>query len=163
MPYLQLNPVRYRRLSGMLTLCWPQWCCWGIFRLDWWLYIFGKGTEIDGLISQLRFDISDIVHLMSFKASGVFPSNPVTTRGMSTKISSYRDKVVYTNGKTVIVRLLLLLVLIVHNGCWYIVGACCVDERFECRCCLLDALILKSLPTPYNLLTTRTIIMTFRR
>ncbi|KAL9710209.1 WD40 repeat-like protein [Leucoagaricus gongylophorus] len=41
---------------------------------------------------------------MSFKASGVFPSNPVTMRGTSTKISSYRDKVVYTNGKTVVMR-----------------------------------------------------------
>ncbi|EKM77398.1 hypothetical protein AGABI1DRAFT_62030 [Agaricus bisporus var. burnettii JB137-S8] len=41
---------------------------------------------------------------MSYKASGLFPSNPVTTRGSSTKISSYNDKVIYTNGKTVIIR-----------------------------------------------------------
>lgn len=41
---------------------------------------------------------------MSSKLSGVFPSNPVTTRGASTKISSFKDKVVYTSGKTVIIR-----------------------------------------------------------
>ncbi|KXN81676.1 hypothetical protein AN958_03923 [Leucoagaricus sp. SymC.cos] len=39
---------------------------------------------------------------MSFKPSGLFPSNPVTTRGTATKISSFKDKVIYTSGRTVI-------------------------------------------------------------
>ncbi|KAF9443022.1 WD40 repeat-like protein [Macrolepiota fuliginosa MF-IS2] len=41
---------------------------------------------------------------MSYKPSGLFPSNPVTARGAATRISSWKDKVVYTNGKTVIIR-----------------------------------------------------------
>ncbi|KAF5379228.1 hypothetical protein D9615_005866 [Tricholomella constricta] len=41
---------------------------------------------------------------MSFKRTGVFPANPTTTRGVSTKLSAAKDKVIYTNGKTVIVR-----------------------------------------------------------
>jgi len=41
---------------------------------------------------------------MSFKKTGIFPPNPVTTRGTPTKLSSTKDKVVYASGKTVIVR-----------------------------------------------------------
>ncbi|PFH50619.1 hypothetical protein AMATHDRAFT_60749 [Amanita thiersii Skay4041] len=42
---------------------------------------------------------------MSFKATGLLPVNPATTRGTSTKLSaSSDDKIVYTNGKTVIIR-----------------------------------------------------------
>ncbi|KAG2008225.1 WD-repeat-containing protein [Coprinopsis cinerea AmutBmut pab1-1] len=41
---------------------------------------------------------------MSAKASLIFPPNPTTTRGSSTKLSSHKDKVVYTTGKVVVVR-----------------------------------------------------------
>ncbi|TFK32026.1 WD40 repeat-like protein [Crucibulum laeve] len=41
---------------------------------------------------------------MSFKRSAAFAPNPVTARGVSTKLSASKDKVVYTNGKTVIIR-----------------------------------------------------------
>ncbi|GLB42129.1 putative WD domain, G-beta repeat [Lyophyllum shimeji] len=41
---------------------------------------------------------------MSSKPTGVFPANPVTTRGLSVKLSAVKDKVIYTNGKTVIIR-----------------------------------------------------------
>lgn len=41
---------------------------------------------------------------MSFKKVDLFPCNPATTRGESTRISSSKDKIVYTNGRTVIVR-----------------------------------------------------------
>ncbi|KAG6865945.1 hypothetical protein C0991_010200 [Blastosporella zonata] len=40
---------------------------------------------------------------MSFKQTGIFPANPVTVRGASTKLSAAKDKVIYTNGKTVVV------------------------------------------------------------
>ncbi|KAG6888548.1 hypothetical protein C0995_007420 [Termitomyces sp. Mi166 len=41
---------------------------------------------------------------MSFKQTGIFPANPMTARGVSTKLSASKDKVIYTNGKTVIIR-----------------------------------------------------------
>ncbi|KAF8068843.1 WD40 repeat-like protein [Lyophyllum atratum] len=41
---------------------------------------------------------------MSSKRTGIFPANPVTTRGVSTKLSATKEKVIYTNGKTVIIR-----------------------------------------------------------
>jgi len=113
-------------------------------------YVFGKGViwieSIDlvyfylltHFISNYRFFIISEIK-MSFKASGVFPSNPVTTRGTSTKISSYKDKVVYTNGKTVIVRFFRVLGwfsgLLIYCVC---VCDCCVDKRYERRCCSLD-------------------------
>ena len=40
---------------------------------------------------------------MSFKKAGIYPPNPGTTRGTATKLSSSKDKVVYTTGRTVIV------------------------------------------------------------
>ena len=42
---------------------------------------------------------------MSYKKAGLYPPNPVTARGASTKLSSGKDKVVYTSGKTVLVRI----------------------------------------------------------
>ncbi|RPD61277.1 WD40 repeat-like protein [Lentinus tigrinus ALCF2SS1-6] len=41
---------------------------------------------------------------MSFKKGVLYPCNPATTRGEPTKISSSKDKVVYTNGRSVIIR-----------------------------------------------------------
>ncbi|GJE96547.1 WD40 repeat domain-containing protein [Phanerochaete sordida] len=41
---------------------------------------------------------------MSFKKADLFPCNPATTRGESTRISSSKDKIAYTNGRTVIIR-----------------------------------------------------------
>ncbi|KAI0690233.1 WD40 repeat-like protein [Cerioporus squamosus] len=41
---------------------------------------------------------------MSFKKGILYPCNPTTTRGEPTKISSSKDKVVYTNGRSVIIR-----------------------------------------------------------
>ncbi|KZV85264.1 WD40 repeat-like protein [Exidia glandulosa HHB12029] len=41
---------------------------------------------------------------MSFKRTATYPCAPQTTRGESTKISSHGDKIVYTNGKTVVIR-----------------------------------------------------------
>ncbi|KAI0716528.1 WD40 repeat-like protein [Earliella scabrosa] len=41
---------------------------------------------------------------MSFKKGVLYPCNPATTRGEPTKISSSKDKVVYTNGRSVILR-----------------------------------------------------------
>ncbi|KAF9077415.1 WD40-repeat-containing domain protein [Rhodocollybia butyracea] len=41
---------------------------------------------------------------MSFKPFSLFPSNPVTERGVSTKLSATKDKVVYANGKIVVIR-----------------------------------------------------------
>ena len=41
---------------------------------------------------------------MSYKSIDVYPCNPATTRGQSTKLSAYKDKIAYTNGRTVIVR-----------------------------------------------------------
>ena len=42
---------------------------------------------------------------MSFKKTALFPPNPITTRGVSTKLSASKNKIVYTNGKAVIVRI----------------------------------------------------------
>ncbi len=42
---------------------------------------------------------------MSFKNLALYPANPTTTRGVSTKLSSSKGKVVYTNGKAIIVRI----------------------------------------------------------
>ncbi|KAK0435218.1 WD40-repeat-containing domain protein [Armillaria borealis] len=39
---------------------------------------------------------------MSFKNLALYPANPTTTRGVSTKLSSSKGKVVYANGKAVI-------------------------------------------------------------
>ncbi|KAF9477791.1 WD40 repeat-like protein [Pholiota conissans] len=41
---------------------------------------------------------------MSYKKTGLYPPNPVTARGASTKLSSGKDKVVYTSGRTVLIR-----------------------------------------------------------
>lgn len=41
---------------------------------------------------------------MSYTKHSLFPPNPTTARGSSTKLSSSKDKVVYASGKTVIVR-----------------------------------------------------------
>ncbi|KAK7020199.1 WD40 repeat-like protein [Paramarasmius palmivorus] len=41
---------------------------------------------------------------MSFKQTSLYPANPTTDRGVSTKLSASKDKIVYTNGKSVIIR-----------------------------------------------------------
>ncbi|PPR06738.1 hypothetical protein CVT24_013047 [Panaeolus cyanescens] len=41
---------------------------------------------------------------MSYKKTTIIPPNPATARGESTKLSSHKDKVVYTSGRTVIIR-----------------------------------------------------------
>ncbi|KAF9530217.1 WD40-repeat-containing domain protein [Crepidotus variabilis] len=41
---------------------------------------------------------------MSFKKLEIFPTNPTTTRGESTKLSSSKDKIVYASGRTVVIR-----------------------------------------------------------
>ncbi|CAE7169955.1 unnamed protein product [Rhizoctonia solani] len=41
---------------------------------------------------------------MSVVAEKIYPCNPLTTRGSSTKLSSSGDKIVYTNGRTVVIR-----------------------------------------------------------
>lgn len=42
---------------------------------------------------------------MSFKKGDLYPCNPLTARGEATKLSTHKDKIVYTNGRTVIVRI----------------------------------------------------------
>ncbi|KAF9788338.1 WD40 repeat-like protein [Thelephora terrestris] len=41
---------------------------------------------------------------MSFTKSAIYPANPNTVRGQSTKLSSSKDKIVYANGRTIILR-----------------------------------------------------------
>ncbi|QRV90779.1 actin cortical patch component [Ceratobasidium sp. AG-Ba] len=41
---------------------------------------------------------------MSFKLEKTYPCNPLTARGSSTKLSSHKDKILYTNGRTVVIR-----------------------------------------------------------
>ncbi|KAJ3840032.1 WD40 repeat-like protein [Lentinula raphanica] len=41
---------------------------------------------------------------MSFKQSALYPSNPVTERGVATKLSASKDRILYANGKTVVIR-----------------------------------------------------------
>ncbi|KII87874.1 hypothetical protein PLICRDRAFT_42397 [Plicaturopsis crispa FD-325 SS-3] len=41
---------------------------------------------------------------MSFKPGLIFPANPSTARGESTKLSANKSKIAYANGKTVIIR-----------------------------------------------------------
>ncbi|KAK0458981.1 WD40 repeat-like protein [Desarmillaria tabescens] len=41
---------------------------------------------------------------MSFKNLALYPANPTTSRGVSTKLSSSKGKVVYANGRAVIIR-----------------------------------------------------------
>ncbi|KAJ6558029.1 WD40 repeat-like protein [Mycena capillaripes] len=41
---------------------------------------------------------------MSFKQTSLFPPTPTTARGSSTKLSAHKDKIVYTNGKAVVIR-----------------------------------------------------------
>ncbi|KAH9031687.1 WD40 repeat-like protein [Lactarius pseudohatsudake] len=41
---------------------------------------------------------------MSFTRVALYTANPSTTRGESTKLSASKDKIVYTNGKTVFIR-----------------------------------------------------------
>ncbi len=45
---------------------------------------------------------------MSYKKVEIIPVNPATTRGIATKLSASKDKIVYTNGRTVVVRLHIL-------------------------------------------------------
>lgn len=54
---------------------------------------------------------------MSSKKGELYPCNPATARGESTKLSSSGDKVVYTNGRTVIVSLLHIRVRIICVIC----------------------------------------------
>ena len=42
---------------------------------------------------------------MSFKKGSLYPANPATARGAATKLSSSKDKIVYTNGRSVIVSI----------------------------------------------------------
>jgi len=46
---------------------------------------------------------------MSFKKTTLYTPNPTTARGVGVKLSAAKDKVVYTSGRSVIVRLMLLL------------------------------------------------------
>ncbi|KAJ7468007.1 WD40-repeat-containing domain protein [Mycena latifolia] len=41
---------------------------------------------------------------MSFKQTSLFPPTPSSARGVSTKLSAHKDKIIYTNGKAVIVK-----------------------------------------------------------
>ena len=41
---------------------------------------------------------------MSFTKVDLIPCNPATSRGEATKLSASKDKIAYTNGRTVIVR-----------------------------------------------------------
>ncbi|KAF9269416.1 WD40 repeat-like protein [Marasmius fiardii PR-910] len=41
---------------------------------------------------------------MSFKRFQLYPSHPVTERGQSTKLSAHKNKIIYANGKSVIVH-----------------------------------------------------------
>ena len=41
---------------------------------------------------------------MSFKRLEIYPPNPSTARGASTKLSSSKDKVIYASGRSVVVR-----------------------------------------------------------
>lgn len=47
---------------------------------------------------------------MSYNKGTLYPPNPVTARGAATKLSAGKDKVVYTSGRTVLVRKIPLLV-----------------------------------------------------
>lgn len=42
---------------------------------------------------------------MSSKLVGLLPASPTTTRGTATKLSTSKGKIVYANGKAIIVRL----------------------------------------------------------
>ena len=48
---------------------------------------------------------------MSFTRVALYAANPSTTRGESTKLSASKEKIVYTNGKTVFVSCTGLLFL----------------------------------------------------
>ncbi|KAF7316478.1 WD-REPEATS-REGION domain-containing protein [Mycena indigotica] len=41
---------------------------------------------------------------MSFKQYALFPPTPTTARGVATRLSAHKEKIVYTNGKSVIIR-----------------------------------------------------------
>lgn len=41
---------------------------------------------------------------MSFTRTALYPCNPVTTRGVSTKLSSHQDKIIYANGRTIVIH-----------------------------------------------------------
>jgi hypothetical protein len=43
---------------------------------------------------------------MSFTKVALYPANPTTVRGEYTKLSASKEKIVYTNGKTVFVSTL---------------------------------------------------------
>ena len=43
---------------------------------------------------------------MSFKPSTIYPCNPNTARGSSTKLDATKGKIAYANGRTVIVSAL---------------------------------------------------------
>jgi hypothetical protein len=43
---------------------------------------------------------------MSFSRVALYPANPTTTRGAYTKLGANKEKIVYTNGKTVFVSTL---------------------------------------------------------
>ncbi|KAJ3736838.1 WD40-repeat-containing domain protein [Lentinula guzmanii] len=41
---------------------------------------------------------------MSSKQAAIFPSNPVTERGVALKLSASKDRILYANGKTIVIR-----------------------------------------------------------
>ena len=53
---------------------------------------------------------------MSSQRIRVYPPNPSTTRGTSTKLGSHGDKVIYANGKSIVVRSLALYSLLTRIG-----------------------------------------------
>ena len=55
-------------------------------------------TLTDRLFSKSLIELN-----MSFKKADLYPCHPATARGEAARLSSSKDKVVYTNGRTVIV------------------------------------------------------------
>ncbi len=46
---------------------------------------------------------------MSFTKVALYPANPTTVRGVYTRLSASKEKIVYTNGKTVFVSTFVLI------------------------------------------------------
>jgi hypothetical protein len=54
---------------------------------------------------------------MSFSRVALYPANPTTTRGAYTKLGASKEKIVYTNGKTVFVSTLYLHLVTLSRQC----------------------------------------------
>jgi len=92
-----------RRRYGRQRSRWRQRAARSLFRNPVGRYISTAVLHPPIGLGNAAFVYRKETRTMSFTKSAIYPANPNTVRGASTKLSSSKDKIVYANGKTIIV------------------------------------------------------------